>query len=160
MNGPEAPLTLRVEIVPAALNHADELARLHARLFEAPWDGDAFRKLLARAGAAAFIARVGEPGEAVGLVLAQAAADEAEILSLGVLSDRRRHGIATRLITAVSGAARRAEARKLHLEVAADNSAAIGLYTRLGFAEAGRRTAYYRTGQSAAEDALLLCLAL
>jgi ribosomal-protein-alanine N-acetyltransferase len=160
MIGPKAPLAPRVEIIPATPHHAHELARLHARLFEAAWDRDAFTRLLACPAATAFIGRVGEPPEAVGFVLAQVAADEAEILSLGVLSDRRRHGTATRLLTAVSGAARRATARKLYLEVAAGNSDAISLYRRLGFADVGRRTAYYQGAPSVAQDALLLCLTL
>ncbi len=148
------------QIVPAAPNDADALADAHARVFEAAWDQAAFARLLQRPGAVAFIARCASPPGAVGFILGQLAADEAEILSLGVISARRRQRIATRLVAALAGAARPAGARRLFLEVAADNSAAVHLYARLGFAEVGRRAAYFQSPARPAQDALLLCLTL
>ena len=41
-------------------------------------------------------------------------------------------------------AARRAEVKRLFLEVAADNDAAVALYEGLGFKIAGARKAYYQ----------------
>jgi ribosomal-protein-alanine N-acetyltransferase len=148
------------EIVRATPAEADALANLHARVFEAAWDAGAFARLLQHPGAVAFIARRATAPDAVGFILGRLAADEAEILSLGVLSARRRQGVATRLVAALSDAARRAAARKIYLEVAADNGDAARLYAGLGFAEVGRRAAYYRSPTSSAQDALLLCLRL
>ena len=42
------------------------------------------------------------------------------------------------------------------LEVAADNEAAVALYRQAGFAEAGRRTGYYRRPDGTRIDACLL----
>jgi ribosomal-protein-alanine N-acetyltransferase len=57
-------------------------------------------------------------------------------------------------------AARRAEVKRLFLEVAADNDAAITLYEGLGFKIAGARKAYYQRKGSANVDAVILALDL
>lgn len=149
-----------VSILWAGPEHAEELASLHAGLFEAPWDAAAFRSLLGHPGSTAFLARIGTPPQAVAFVLGQLAADEAEILTLGVGKDSQRHGIGRRLVEALCRAAKKAEARRLFLEVAADNIPALVLYKKLGFQEVGRRKAYYARTGAPSEDALTLALAL
>jgi [ribosomal protein S18]-alanine N-acetyltransferase len=144
----------------AASEHAEELARLHAGLFEKAWDTAAMHNLLGHPGSTAFLAKVGSPAETVGFVLGQLAADEAEILSLGVRADRQRHGVGRRLVEALGRAAKKAEARRLFLEVGAGNLAAFGLYRALGFKEVGRRKGYYERAGAPAEDALTLALDL
>jgi ribosomal-protein-alanine N-acetyltransferase len=145
-----------VSILWAAPEHADELAALHALLFDKPWDAAAFRGLLNHPGSTAFLARVGNVPDAVGFIIGQLAADEAEILSLGVTKAHQRHGIGQRLAEALGRAAKKAEARRLHLEVAESNAAALGLYRKMGFAETGRRKGYYAAAGKAPEDALTL----
>ena len=86
-------------------------------------------------GSTAFLARLGTPAEMVGFVVGQLAADEAEILSLGVRADRQRHGIGRKLVEALARAVKKAEARRLFLEVGTGNAAALGLYQSLGFQE-------------------------
>jgi len=149
-----------VSILWASPEHAAELARLHAGLFEKPWDTDSFLRLLEHPGAAAFVARIGTPPQTVGFVLSLLAADEAEILTLGVRKDSQRHGIARRLLEALARAAKKAEARRLFLEVGQSNAAALALYKALGFQEVGRRKGYYEHAGAPAEDALVLALAL
>jgi len=149
-----------VSILWAAPEHAGDLARLHAGLFEDAWDVGSFEKLLGHPGSTAFQARVGRPAELAGFIVGQVAADEAEILSLGVRKDHQRHGIAQRLVEAMGRAAKKAEARRLYLEVGQSNTAALALYKRLGFAETGRRKGYYQRPGAAPEDAVTLALAL
>jgi len=149
-----------VSILWAGPEHAEELAKLHAGLFEKAWDAPSFLSLLAHPGSTAFLARVGTPAEIVGFILGQLAADEAEILTLGVRQDRQRHGIGRRLVEALGRAARKAEARRLFLEVGHGNAAALGLYNGLGFQEVGRRKGYYERAGAPAEDALTLALTL
>ncbi len=84
------------------------------------------------------------------MVLLRVAADEAEILTIGVAA--RRQGLGTALMAAALAAARAQGAAAMFLEVAADNAAARGLYGNLGFAAAGQRRGYYANGA----DALLL----
>lgn len=149
-----------VSILWAAPEHAEELAKLHAGLFETPWDAAAFHNLLSHPGSTAFLARVGTPPQTAGFILGQLAADEAEILTLGVGKDCQRHGIGRRLVEALGRAAKKAEARRLFLEVAEDNGAALMLYKKLGFREVGRRKGYYERAGAPPEDALTLALAL
>ena len=93
-------------------------------------------------------------------MLAQLAADEAEILSIGVLPDWQRQGIGRRLVDGVARAVQRAEAKSLYLEVAADNDAALSLYSRAGFLGTGLRRGYYERPGSAPVDAVTLALRL
>ena len=149
-----------VSMLWAAPEHAAELAQLHATLFPDAWDAASFERLLGHPGSTAFLARVGQPAGLAGFIVGQVAADEAEILSLGVHEDHQRHGIALRLVEALGRAAKKAEARRLHLEVGQSNAAALALYQRLGFTETGRRKGYYQRPGAAPEDALTLSLAL
>jgi [ribosomal protein S18]-alanine N-acetyltransferase len=145
-----------VSILWAAPERAPELAALHAELFTPGWDIASFERLLVHEGSTAFIARVGRPVETVGFILGQLAADEVEILTLGVRSNWQRRGIGRLLVEALGRAARNAEAKRLILEVGENNGAALALYRRLGFAATGRRKGYYTRRHSASEDALTL----
>jgi [ribosomal protein S18]-alanine N-acetyltransferase len=149
-----------VSILWAASDNAAELASLHRGLFDKPWDAAAFEGLLSHPGSTAFLARLGSPVEMVGFIVGQLAADEAEILTLGVRADRQRHGIGRKLVEALARAVKKAEARRLFLEVAAGNAAALGLYKSLGFQEVGQRKGYYEKPAGPAEDALTLALNL
>jgi ribosomal-protein-alanine N-acetyltransferase len=150
----------QVSILWAGIDQAEDLARLHAPLFDVAWDGASFARLLRHPGSPALVARVGSPPRIVGCIVGQVAADEAEILSLGVAKDWQRLGIARQLVAALGRAAKRAEARRLYLEVAEGNAAARALYSRLGFQEGGRRKGYYARAGAPAEDAINLWLAL
>jgi Fur family ferric uptake transcriptional regulator len=141
------------------------LARLHATLFDAAWDAATFKELMAFPGSLAFAAgpRAAGPARAPetwGLILGRVVVDEAEILTLGVAEDRRRLGIAERLIVRLCRVAGRLGALRLHLEVAESNGAARALYARIGFQELGRRRGYYERAGGPPEDAINLCLPL
>jgi ribosomal-protein-alanine N-acetyltransferase len=79
--------------------------------------------------------------------------DELHINTLAVAPAVRRRGLATALMRGVIAEAAAAGATKATLEVRASNSAAIGLYERLGFRIAATRPGYY---VKPAEDALIL----
>lgn len=149
-----------VSILWAGAECAEELARLHAALFSPAWDAASFKALLDHPGSTAFIARAGEPLTTTGFIVGRLIADEAEILTLGVWEVWQRRGIGQRLIEALGRAARKAEARRLYLEVAAGNATALRLYQKLGFAEVGRRKGYYERPGNPPEDAINLSLAL
>lgn len=95
--------------------------------------------------------RAGEP--AAGFVLSRAAADEEELLLIGVDPLFRRKGIGGALLerfiaeTSVRGATR------LFLEMREGNCAE-SLYRRHGFERIGCRRAYYRRGTGAPLDAI------
>ena len=94
-----------------------------------------------------------------GFVLALNLRKECEILSLGVLPERRREGIGSILLDSVCSEGRVRGAECIMLEVAVDNSAALALYTGRGFMPVGHRRNYYRQA-SRRVDALVLQLAL
>lgn len=139
---------------------AGDISKLHGRLFDPPWDAESIAQLIEHPAAAAFVAQVREPKTLVGFVIGQIAADEAEILSVGVAPEWQRRGIARHMIEGLVRAAERADVRRLYLEVAADNAAALRLYKGLGFAAAGRRKAYYRRPGGQPVDAIVLALDL
>ena len=60
------------------------------------------------------------------------------------------------LLRAALARAAAAGSARVFLEVAEDNAAARALYLRHGFAQVGRRPAYYRRGQTRAAAALVL----
>ena len=131
------------------------LAAIHAASFvnPRPWSAPELRALLD--GSGTFL--LAEPG---GFLIGRAIADEAELLTLAVAPDRRRGGIGARLVAAFTAEAQARGAATAFLEVAADNTAALALYRRHGFAETGRRPRYYTDGPGAPVDALVLCRAL
>ena len=150
----------RVSLLWAGLDRADAVAGLHAKLFDPAWDEDAIRKLLDHPAATSFVAFDGETKEVVGFIMGQLAADEAEILSIGVAADWQRAGLGRRLVEGLATAVKRAEVRRLFLEVADDNEGALALYRAMGFNETGRRKDYYARNGGAAADAVTMALDL
>jgi ribosomal-protein-alanine N-acetyltransferase len=139
----------------AALDDAALLARLHAECFDEAWDEAAFAAFLRDPHAFALIAR-----EDQAFALVRTAADECEILTLCTQPDRRRLGFARALIEAGAAEAHRRGARRMFLEVASDNEAALSLYGSAGFAPIGRRPDYYVRAGGSAADAVVLAAAL
>jgi [ribosomal protein S18]-alanine N-acetyltransferase len=162
MTAPQTPVRDKrlVSLLWATIDHADSIAACHATLFPDAWSADSFRQLLAHPGSVALVARHGLAQETVGFIVGQLAADEAEILTFGVAKDWQRLGIGWRLIEGLQRAAARSEAKKLFLEVSEDNLAALVLYSRKGFKEAGRRKDYYKRPDGSSVDALNLVLPL
>ena len=118
------------------------LAVLHKQCFERPWDAAAIDAVLDHPGAIAFATEGG-------FILMRQAADEAEVLTLAVVPNARRRGIGAALVRAACDQAYSCRVGAVFLEVAEDNAGARALYARLGFIEAGRRSAYYADGVNA-----------
>ncbi len=137
--------------------HARVAGVLHRTSFAAPWGDDEFAKLLEQPGVAGLLWTGDAP---LGFILIRAVADEAEILTLAVVPDARRQGIAAHLLDEAAAMLRAGGTRRLFLEVAADNTAARALYAKYGFAPTGRRAGYYARGGGAAVDAIVMTLAL
>lgn len=140
----------------AAPERANEIATLHGKLFQPPWTEDAVKALLEHPASTSLVAITGEPKRLVGFVIGMLAADEAEIISIGIAPDWQRAGLGTKLLEGLIRAAKRGEARRLFLEVAADNTAGLALYNKLQFAEVGRRPRYYERPGAEPADALVL----
>lgn len=92
-----------------------------------------------------------------GYVVAHHAADEGEILNLGVTPGHRRGGVGRALVRSVLGELARRMVKVAFLEVRESNTAARRLYESLGFVAVGRRLRYYRRP---IEDAVILRVTL
>lgn len=138
----------------AGPERAGEIADLHRLLFDPSWDETAVARLLDQPSSFALVAEVG--GAIAGFVLAQVAADQADILSLGVAPSRRRAGLGFQLMAELGRALTVSGARKLYLEVASDNAAALACYRKLGFTQVGARRRYYARAPSGPADAVVL----
>lgn len=119
---------------------AELLGSIHARAFEDPWSAREIAKLIDNPAVFVLLAHEGEPQ---GFALSWAAGGDAELLTVAVVPEVRRMGVAAALVAAAGTAASLRGARSMHLEVAEDNVAARALYAKLGFQEAGRRSGYY-----------------
>jgi ribosomal-protein-alanine N-acetyltransferase len=128
------------------------LAGLHALAFagrDRVWTAPEIAEIAASPGVAVLTTTAG-----FGMV--RVVVDEGELLTLAVAPDARGRGVGAALLTACEDAARGDGATALFLEVAADNDAALRLYTRAGMGAVGRRRAYYTRPAARPVDALLL----
>lgn len=128
------------------------LAAIHARAFARGWGADEFERLLAERAVRCHVACTGGRRPPVGFILSHVVPPEAEVLTVAVVTDRRRRGIG-RLLLSHHLARLASEGVSISfLEVEEGNVAALALYRTLGYREVGRRRGYY--GGSA--DALML----
>ena len=149
-------MNLRLQLPSKVL--AGPLSMLHCACFpEEPWNSSAIAEIMNLTG---FFGRIAWLDEMpAGFVLALDLGKECEILSLGVLPERRREGIGATLLDSVCSEGRARGDERIVLEVAVDNSAALALYTDRGFVPVGHRRNYYRQA-SRHVDALVLQLSL
>ena len=119
------------------MHDTSALASLHAACFDRPWSEASFTELLKGNGVHAL-------GDTNGFIVIRCFADEAEILTLGVLPAQRRAGLARKLVrAAMELAVTRYRVAHVFLEVEAENHGARDLYAGLGFICHGRRRQYY-----------------
>jgi ribosomal-protein-alanine N-acetyltransferase len=145
---------VRPRLEPVSEVMADALSMLHHACFpEDSWSSLAIVEIMRIAGCFGRIAWADEMP--AGFALAIDLRTECEILTLGVLSERRREGIGSALLDSVCSEGRVRGAKCIVLEVAVDNSAALALYSARGFMPVGHRRSYYRQA-SRCIDALVL----
>jgi [ribosomal protein S18]-alanine N-acetyltransferase len=146
----------QIRLQQATPEYAGDISALHGSLFEKAWDADGVRRLLEHPASAALVATTERPWRVAGFIMAQLTADEAEILSLGVAAASQRSGVGTLLVQGLIDTAHGRDVKRIFLDVAASNAAAIGLYLGLGFTQMGRRKEYYSHAGGQREDALLM----
>jgi len=108
-----------------------------------------------------YVCRVDETdsGEIRGYVILMPAADEAELLNIGVAAAQQRKGLGRAMLGEMLEAACGMNMKRVFLEVRPSNVAAIALYRSAGFSEIGARRDYYRNAESC-EDALVMACGL
>jgi len=145
------------EIVPLRIDCSVALAELHVLCVPASdgWTEPGLKRLLQ--ADAALGCQAEHDGAIIGFILAFAAADEAEVLTLCVAPQHRRQGVGRKLLKELERKLAARHIVHLHLEARVSNLAARELYARVGFGETGRRRRYYPTADGQpAEDAVLM----
>ena len=140
-----------IQIVSMNESHVAEVAALEKVCFSMPWSENSIRSELTNPLSLWFVAE--ENGSLLGYIGSQAVMDEADVMNVAVVPDRRREGIAQKLVEALVAALNEKGVHALLLEVRASNEPAKALYERQGFTQVGRRPNYYRNPK---EDALIL----
>ena len=134
----------------------EAVVTIEAQSFAQPWKRRALEAELASPGSLAFVLKPLEraaQSDVAAYIFLRRLMDEVHIMKLAVTPEHRRQGLATRLVEQALAEARRVGGTRAILEVRPTNTAATGLYTRLGFRRIGARKRYYGpTG----EDALVM----
>jgi len=138
----------------ATSRDAEAIATLHASSFNRGWSEEEIDRLLIERNVVAHRATAG--GRLLGFIMSRLAVGEAEILSVAVASAQRGRGLARQLLTFHLRRLAGLGIREVFLEVDEGNVAALRLYRRAGFTQAGRRERYYPGADGSQSAALVL----
>lgn len=129
----------------------EDMAACHAAAFDQsrPWSAEEFADLLANPFTFAC-------GDSRCFAVVQTIAGEAELLTIATQPTHQRKGLARHCMDIWQGEAVKRGATRAFLDVAADNSAAIALYERHGYAPCGQRRGYYKRQGAAPVDAIVM----
>ena len=128
------------------------LASYEKELFPySPWSTAQFKEEFSGIPTTRFMSVAEADNQIVGYcgVFLPAPGVEADVLTVAVLPDFRRQGIAREFMRQIEEWAKDRGASALMLEVEKSNSAAIGLYKSLGYLQISVRMDYYGPGQDA-----------
>ena len=128
----------------------ESFARIHALAFteSRPWESSEFEALMA--SPICFWV-----GDSRGFALGRAIAGESELLTIAVKPEFQSQGFGRRLLELYHGEAQNLGAKAFFLEVAQDNTRAIGLYKSTGYIHTGTRADYYKRSDGSSTDALV-----
>jgi [ribosomal protein S18]-alanine N-acetyltransferase len=131
----------------------DRVATLEAVCFTNPWTREMLERELRQSQVARVYAVRDKAGDIAAFCTCWIMLDELHINTIAVAPDRRRQGLATRLMLHVMLDAAREGGKRATLEVRASNVPARHLYSTLGFAETAVRPRYYTQPD---EDGIIL----
>lgn len=149
MSRPEASLDLRLRATTVA--DLEPLVSLEQQVFGADaWSAASVAEELSGADRRGVVAQVLAHGDTLlGYAVARLVGEVADLQRIAVAPEVRRRGVASALLARVADAARDGSARRMLLEVSADNGPGLAFYRRHGFAVVDRRPRYYRDGSDA-----------
>ena len=133
---------------------AEDLSAIRAACFDKAWAPTEFSEMLIRPETLCVTL------PKIAYVLAQKIPPEAEIITIAVVPEFRRQGIAENLLRELCRALANEKINTLHLEVSEKLAAAHALYEKIGFMPVGRRKNYYVNSSGEKTDAILMCLSL
>lgn len=131
----------------------EQLARLEPELFaDDAWSEQTWWSELAGRPRRDYVAGV-EGAEVIGYAGLDHGGEVADIMTVAVSPAARGRGLGRRLLDELEARAAARRAASVMLEVRADNTPAIGLYERAGYAVVSTRRRYYQPGDV---DALVM----
>jgi ribosomal-protein-alanine N-acetyltransferase len=148
-----APAGLHIE--PGRPEDAGTLAKLHAKGFFRGWPTEDFSTYLMQPETPVYVA-CDARRHVAGFLMLRLLGDETELITIAVDPKWRGKGLGRALLRAAFADLIQSSARRMLLEVAADNPAALKLYRSEGFAEIGRREGYYARADGQPATALVM----
>jgi len=131
----------------------DRMTQLDAICFSSPWSHASFESELTTNPLAWYLIAETPEGKMVGYAGLWAIEDEGHITNVAVHPDYRRKHLGSILVEQLIETTRGEGLKKYTLEVRVTNQAAISLYEKFGFREAGIRKGYYEDNN---EDAMIM----
>ncbi len=148
-----APLGLHIE--PAEPRDADVVAALHARSFYRGWPRQDIEAYLVDPDTPTLVACDARRNIA-GFAMLRILGDDVELMTIAVDRKFQGKGVGEALLRACFEDLMMTPARRMILEVAADNPAAIRLYDKLGFKKLSERKGYYARPDGQPATALVM----
>jgi ribosomal-protein-alanine N-acetyltransferase len=116
------------------------------------WTRSSYRSELADTRFRHYVAAEEEDGTLLGWAGLMVVAEDAQVLTVGVVPAHQRRGIGQALLDALLDEAKRRGASAAFLEVRTDNAPALALYRRNGFSDLRVRRGYYDHGRADAQE--------
>ncbi len=138
-------------IVPMTKEHIEEIAEIEQVCFAQPWSAKALEDELKNENAH-FLSAVFD-GKVIGYIGIIEICGEADITNIAVSPAYRRCRIGEKLLNSAEEGAKSRNCENITLEVRVSNTAAISLYNKNGYKQAGIRKGFYDKPK---EDALLM----
>jgi ribosomal-protein-alanine N-acetyltransferase len=134
----------------------DEILSIEKKSFVTPWSRKLFIEALAFPLSRNYVLATTSK-KTLGYANFYVVQHEAHMLNIAIHPERRKQGLATRLLKHTIRELSGKGVTEFYLEVREGNGDAIGLYQKFGFEFIGRRKKYYTETN---EDALVMCLRL
>lgn len=132
---------MRLDVSAMTEEDLERVMELERKVFTCPWTRGMYLRELQKKESCYLTVRDSEAIVAYGGVLLLL--EEAHVMTMAVMEEYRRRGIATRLLLELIKEAEAMGARFVTLEVRVSNTPAIELYRKFGFQIMGERKNYY-----------------
>jgi len=142
---------------PATPDDVDQIMEIEKLVHVCPWSKESFLREFSLTQSRFLVLTDDETDEKIlGYVVYWSLEGEAQILNVAVPLEYRGLGFGFKLVGQVVRQAIQENFRRVFLEVRISNTAAMGLYQKLGFAITARRNGFYSDGEDAYVMDLLL----
>jgi ribosomal-protein-alanine N-acetyltransferase len=135
-------------IVQAQNKHLSDIIKIEKLSFNHPWSEMHFKKDIRKKDFSINWVML-EDGKTIGYIFGWLVENEYHLNNIAVHPNHRRKGIAAKLLLKLINSVKIKNAKKLFLEVRADNFPAKKLYKSFGFTAMGLRKNYYDKGNDA-----------